>query len=104
MYELPAVPDEIEHYIQAASAEAAMEESAMFDAKVSNIARSTVTRYGMEEKLGNLSYEEKPTPFLPTLRGPPPRLYSEETARGIDRAVRAISEAAFARAAVIMAA
>ena len=34
MYGLPAVPDEIEHYIQAASAEPAMEESAIFDAVV----------------------------------------------------------------------
>ncbi len=34
MYGLPAVPEEIEHYIQAASAEPAMEESAIFDAVV----------------------------------------------------------------------
>ena len=33
-YGLPAVPEEIENYIQAASAEPAMEESAMFDAVV----------------------------------------------------------------------
>ncbi len=34
MYGLPVVPEEIEHYIQAASAEPAMEESAIFDAVV----------------------------------------------------------------------
>ena len=34
MYGLEAVPEEIEHYIQAASAEPAMEESAIFDAVV----------------------------------------------------------------------
>jgi len=34
MYGLPAVPEEIESYIQAASAEPAMEESAIFDAVV----------------------------------------------------------------------
>jgi arsenite/tail-anchored protein-transporting ATPase len=34
MYGLPAVPEEIENYIQAASAEPAMEESAIFDAVV----------------------------------------------------------------------
>jgi arsenite-transporting ATPase len=34
MYGLPEVPEEIEHYIQAASAEPAMEESAIFDAVV----------------------------------------------------------------------
>ena len=71
-------------------------------AKVTDIARSMVTRYGMEEKLGNLSYQEEPTPFLPTLQGPPPRQYSDETAREIDRAVRAISATAFARAVAIL--
>jgi len=34
MYGIPEVPEEIEHYIQAASAEPAMEESAIFDAVV----------------------------------------------------------------------
>ena len=34
MYGLPAVPEEIENYLQAASAEPAMEESAIFDAVV----------------------------------------------------------------------
>src|SRR5439155_24910001 len=34
MYGLPQVPEEIENYIQAASAEPAMEESAIFDAVV----------------------------------------------------------------------
>src|SRR5207244_11531959 len=34
MYGLEQVPEEIEHYIQAASAEPAMEESAIFDAVV----------------------------------------------------------------------
>ena len=38
-------------------------------AKVTDIARSMVMRYGMEEKLGNLSYEEEPAPFLPTTAG-----------------------------------
>jgi cell division protease FtsH len=71
-------------------------------AKVTDIARSMVTRYGMEEKLGNLSYQEEPTPFLPTMQAPPPRQYSDETAREIDHAVRALSEAAFARAVAIL--
>ncbi len=71
-------------------------------AKVTDIARSMVMRYGMEEKLGNLSYQEEPTPFLPMLQAPPPRQYSDETAREIDRAVRALSEAAFARAVAIL--
>jgi cell division protease FtsH len=72
-------------------------------AKVTDIARSMVMRYGMEEKLGNLSYQDEPTPFLPTVQQrPPPREYSDETAREIDRAVRAISEAAFKRAVDIL--
>ena len=71
-------------------------------AKVTDIARSMVVRYGMEEKLGNLSYQEEPTPLLQTLQAPPPRQYSDETAREIDRAVRAISENAFARAVDIL--
>ena len=71
-------------------------------AKVTDIARSMVTRYGMESKLGNLSYQEEPTPFLPTMQAPPPRQYSDETAREIDHAVRALSETAFTRAVAIL--
>ncbi|HEV8552788.1 MAG TPA: ATP-dependent zinc metalloprotease FtsH [Casimicrobiaceae bacterium] len=71
-------------------------------AKVTDIARSMVMRYGMEEKLGNLSYQDEPTPFLPPMQRPPPREYSDETAREIDRSVRAISEAAFQRAVNIL--
>ena len=71
-------------------------------AKVTDIARSMVMRYGMEEKLGSLSYQEEPKPFLPTMPGLPTREYSEETAREIDRAVRAISETAFSRAVNIL--
>jgi cell division protease FtsH len=71
--------------------------------KVTYIALSMVMRYGMEEKLGSLSYQEERQPFLmPTLPVPQPREYSEETAREIDRAVRAISETAFSRAVNIL--
>src|SRR5438552_22399 len=72
-------------------------------AKATDIARSMVMRYGMEEKLGNLSYQDEPTPFLPAVQQrPPPREYSDETAREIDRSVRAISETAFKRAVDIL--
>jgi cell division protease FtsH len=71
-------------------------------AKVTDIARSMVTRYGMEARLGNLSYQEEPTPFLQTMQAPPPRQYSDETAREIDHAVRALSETAFTRAVAIL--
>ncbi len=73
-------------------------------AKVTDIARSMVTRYGMEANLGSLSYQDEPSPFLPGLPGPPKREYSEETAREIDRATRAISDKAFARAVSILSA
>ncbi len=44
-YGLPAVPDEIEHYIQAASAEPAMEESAIFDAVVDVVMKGDYDYY-----------------------------------------------------------
>jgi arsenite-transporting ATPase len=45
MYGLPAVPEEIEHYIQAASAEPAMEESAIFDAVVDVVIKKDFDYY-----------------------------------------------------------
>jgi cell division protease FtsH len=72
--------------------------------KATDIARSMVMRYGMEEKLGNLSYQDPPSPFLPTMQPPPSRQYSDETAREIDRSVRAVSDASYQRAVGILAA
>jgi arsenite/tail-anchored protein-transporting ATPase len=45
MYGLPKVPDEIENYIQAASAEPAMEESAIFDAVVDVVMKGDYDYY-----------------------------------------------------------
>jgi arsenite-transporting ATPase len=45
MYGMPAVPEEIEHYIQAASAEPAMEESAIFDAVVDVVVKGDYDYY-----------------------------------------------------------
>lgn len=45
MYGLPAVPEEIEQYIQAASAEPAMEESAIFDAVVDVVVKGDYDYY-----------------------------------------------------------
>jgi len=45
MYGLPAVPEEIESYIQAASAEPAMEESAIFDAVVDVVVQENYDYY-----------------------------------------------------------
>jgi cell division protease FtsH len=73
-------------------------------AKVTDIARSMVTRFGMVEKLGPVTFEEAPQSFLGT--APPSfaydRKYSEETAREIDTAVRQIVQEAFDKAVAIL--
>ena len=59
--------------------------------KATHIARTMVTRFGMSEKLGQMAYESQHDAFL----GNPAsvtRDYSEETAREIDCAVRALIE------------
>jgi cell division protease FtsH len=69
-------------------------------AKVSNIARAMVTRYGMDGKLGLVSLEYEPQ----TMLGVPGegffrrREYSEQTAREVDVAVRDIVNDAFEHA------
>ncbi len=72
-------------------------------AKVTDIARSMVMRYGMEEKLGHVAYEAERPLFL----GVPnafaqKREFSEETAREIDCAVRKFVETAFDKAAGVL--
>ncbi|WP_119462495.1 ATP-dependent zinc metalloprotease FtsH [Rhodospirillaceae bacterium SYSU D60014] len=74
-------------------------------AKVTNIARSMVTRYGMVEKLGHVSYDSEQRSFLGGGAIPPyigERQYSEDTAREIDMAVRDIVNVAFAKATSIL--
>jgi cell division protease FtsH len=68
--------------------------------KATDIARSMVTRYGMEEKLGHVTYDTEPRSFLDVQQRPTmlERQYSEETAREIDCAVREILDAAYAKA------
>ena len=69
-------------------------------AKATNIARSMVTRYGMDEKLGMVSLESERSPFLQipgefaTMR----RDYSEQTAHDIDCSVRDLITNAFEKA------
>ena len=72
--------------------------------KATDIARSIVTRFGMDETLGNVSYEDEPSPFLGVIPGAPEpgRRYSEDTIRKIDEAVRAIIQKAFGRASAIL--
>jgi cell division protease FtsH len=59
-----------------------------------------VTRYGMDPRLGHVSYESDPRGFLhaPQPQMGPERRYSEETAREIDCGVREIVSSAFERA------
>jgi cell division protease FtsH len=71
-------------------------------AKVANIARSMVMRYGMVESLGQLAYEEPQSPFLGENLLPRKREYSEQTAREIDLAVRAIVTAAYDKAIAVL--
>ncbi|HTT37820.1 MAG TPA: ATP-dependent zinc metalloprotease FtsH [Burkholderiales bacterium] len=74
-------------------------------AKVTDIARSMVMRYGMNERLGNVSYQEERSPFLAGAGVPSPgREYSEETAREIDVAVREIVGRAYQTATSLLSA
>ena len=72
--------------------------------KVTNIARAMVTRYGMVEGLGNVTYEAENGTFLggPAPSGWHERTYSETTAREIDQAVKALVEAAYNRTLAIL--
>jgi len=74
-------------------------------AKATDIARSMVMRFGMDATLGPVAYESPPSPFL----GPLPdgldagaRALAPETAREIDCAVRALTEAALRRATELL--
>ena len=56
--------------------------------KVTEIARSMVTRYGMDEKLGQAAYETERGNFLGQPVEGGGRRFSQDTAREIDIAVR----------------
>src|SRR5688572_14477994 len=71
-------------------------------AKVTDIARSMVMRYGMVKSLGHVAYEEEQSRFLMTPGFQKNREYSEETAREIDVAVRDIVKAAYEKALGIL--
>jgi cell division protease FtsH len=69
-------------------------------AKVTDIARNMVMRYGMEETLGPVSYDSERPSFLGEGAALPfgrERRYSDETAHAIDQAVQRIVEHAFTR-------
>jgi cell division protease FtsH len=71
--------------------------------KVTNIARSMVTRFGMVPALGQVAYESEQAQFLATPGGGlKAREFSEATAREIDTAVKDIVDRAFAQAVKIL--
>ncbi len=73
--------------------------------KATDIARSMVMRYGMDETLGHAIYaEDRPTFLEGTAAQPSMRIpwYSQETAREIDTAVRRLVGQAFERATVVL--
>jgi cell division protease FtsH len=69
--------------------------------RVTDIARSMVTRYGMSARLGSVAYDRDPRTFLTGPDLPSPhgeKDYAEETAATIDEEVRAIVQSAMERA------
>ena len=71
--------------------------------KVTNIARNMVTRFGMSDKLGQMTYEEQRQSFLGQTPFPTQeRHYSEDTAREIDCAVRELTDRAREKALAIL--
>ncbi|AWN17162.1 ATP-dependent zinc metalloprotease FtsH [Salinisphaera sp. LB1] len=66
--------------------------------KATDLARSMVARYGMDEQLGYVTYDnERPSYLGPGYPGQGQRLFSEHTADAIDRAVRTIIHDVFER-------
>jgi len=73
--------------------------------RVTDIARSMVTRYGMSDRLGSVAYERDPRTFLTGPEPPWPQReegYAEETAAAIDQEVRSIVQSAMDRALAIL--
>jgi cell division protease FtsH len=74
-------------------------------AKVTDMARDMVMRFGMDKDLGPVSYESPRSPFLintPSPEGWQERRYSDETAHAIDQAVQHIVQASFDRTVAIL--
>jgi cell division protease FtsH len=65
---------------------------------VTAIARQMVTRWGMSERLGTISFSERDDPFAGAAGAPGSREYSEQTASIIDEEVNRIVKWAYDRA------
>jgi cell division protease FtsH len=66
--------------------------------RVTSIARQMVTRWGMSERLGNISYSEREDPFAGTALATGSREYSDRTAAVVDEEVSGIVKRAHTRA------
>ncbi|MGH7067383.1 MAG: ATP-dependent zinc metalloprotease FtsH [Acetobacteraceae bacterium] len=73
-------------------------------AKVTDVARNMVVRFGMDPRLGQVTYEPQRQSQLGVPIDFQPRQYGEETASAIDDAVRLLTDGAYARARGILAA
>jgi cell division protease FtsH len=70
--------------------------------RVSAIARQMVTRWGMSERLGTISYSEREDPFAVVTPAAGARTYSEQTASIIDEEVNRIVKRAYERAVSLL--
>jgi cell division protease FtsH len=71
-------------------------------AKATDIARAMATRYGMVEKLGQITYDKEQPRFLAGPTMAQPREYSEATAHEIDAAIRELVEVAYNKALAVL--
>ncbi|MCP4036063.1 MAG: ATP-dependent zinc metalloprotease FtsH [bacterium] len=73
-------------------------------AKATDIARSMVTRYGMDDGIGMVSLESERSAFLqaPASFATSQRDFSEETAREVDCAVRSLVQQSYERAVTLL--
>jgi cell division protease FtsH len=71
--------------------------------RVTDIARQIVTRFGMDKKLGQAVFERQSSSYLgDNVMGIKQRDYSEQTAREIDLAVKALIDEAYERSREIL--
>ncbi len=70
--------------------------------RVTAIARQMVTKWGMSERLGTISYSEREDPFAGTALASGSREYSERTATVIDEEVNRIVKWAYGRAVSLL--
>ena len=70
--------------------------------RVTAIARQMVTRWGMSERLGTISFSEREDPFAGTALATGSREYSENTANIIDEEVNRMVKSAYERAVSLL--